>query len=182
MNLLIFLLAVLLFGGALSAIYFSLVRPALIFWVRRRARGIRDDLHLAVMSCEIGDHEKAVQPTMRKLDSLIRGCEHIGVMTVVLAKRSDATINYEAERDAQTNMEAGSAMKEIIRRADMLLVATVVLNSPFFWFILPPLYTLGALTGKIAGWINSASLAGKGGGSQDHHGDNHDHHGGLAPA
>lgn len=175
MNLLISLLAVLLFGGAVSAIYFALIRPALIFWVRRRALAIRDDLQLAVMAGEIGDHEKAVQPTMRKLHSLVCGCEHVGVMTVVLAKRSDATINYEAERDAQTNMEAGSAMKEIIKRADVLLVATVVLNSPFFWFILPPLYTLGALTGKIAGWTNSASLASKGGG-------NHDHHGGLAPA
>jgi hypothetical protein len=175
MNLMIFLLAVLLVGGSFSAVYLALIRPALIFWMRRMAVAVRDDLELAVLCGEIGDHEKAVQPTMGKLDALIRGCEHIGVMSVFFTMRSDASITYEAERDAQTGREAGSAMKEIIRRADMLVVATIVLNSPFFWFVLPPIYALGTLTGRITRWINSVSLSSRDG---SHHG----HHGGLATA
>lgn len=171
MNQLTFLFGVLLFGGAVSVVYFALVRPALIFWVRRRAVAIRDDLRLAVKTREIGTHEKAVKSTDAKLEALIGGCEHIGVATVVIAMRRDSMINFEAERDAQTNKEAGSEMKEIIRRADVLLIATIVLNSPFFWFILPPLFTLGALTGKISRWINSVPIAAKEGSNHDQNGE-----------
>lgn len=175
MNALISVVAVLLFGGSLSAVYFTLVRPAAIFWLRRQAVSILDDLRLAVKKGDIGDHEKAVKPTTEKLNALICGCEHIGITSVVLAMRRNAAIKYEAERDAQTGKDAGSEMKEIIRRADMLLIAAIVLNSPFFWFVLPPLYALGALTGKISRWVNSVSLVGRNGSNQGHHG-------GLAPA
>jgi hypothetical protein len=58
-----------------------------------------------------------------------------------------------------------------------ILVASMVTNSPFFWFFLPPLYAVGVLTGKISRWINSVSLSGRDG-SQQGRGD----HGSLAHA
>ncbi len=104
---------------------------------------------------------------MRKLNSLINACDHVGVMGVLFVMMSEPQIRFEAERDAEINKEASSEMKEIIRRADMLVVVSVVINSPFFWFVLPPLYALGALTGRITRWINSVSLSGKDGMSND---------------
>lgn len=175
MNLLPLLLMVLFTGGSILAVYLALIRPALIFWLRRAAIAVRDDLKLGVLTGEIGEHEKAVRPTMQKIDGLLFGCEHLGVIAVATVLRLNASLNLEAERDSQIGIDAGSAMKEIIRRADMLVVAAIVANSPFFWLALPPLYALGTLTGKITRWINSVSLAAKDGA---HHG----HNGGLAPA
>lgn len=175
MNLLTLLLTVLLFGGSILTVYQALIRPALIFWLRRAAVAVRDDLKLAVLTGEIGEHEKAVRPTMQKIDGLLFGCEHLGVMTVVTVLRRDASINLEAQRDSQIGVDAGSAMKEIILRSDMLVVAAIVANSPFFWLALPPLYAFGTLTGKVTSWINSVALAAKDGAPNGHHGD-------LAPA
>lgn len=178
MNLLLNLIAVLLTGCAFLAVYHTVIRPALIFWLRRRAIAVRDDLQLAVLAGDIGQHELSVGPTIRKLDILIRGCEHIGIAAVAITLRLNGSIDLEAERDAQIGNGAGSEMKDFIRRADTLVVTSIVANSPFFWVFLPPLFAIGALTGKITRWINSVSLAV----NKDVSDDGHGHHGGLAPA
>jgi hypothetical protein len=102
MNLLIGLLMVLLFGGALSAVYAAVVRPALVFWLRRQAVAARDDLLLAVKTGAIRNHEKAVKPTVQKLDLLITACEQVGIANVILTVWSNRSITYEADRDVET--------------------------------------------------------------------------------
>lgn len=176
MSLLTCLVVVLFFGGALSAIYYALVRPSLIFFLRRRAIAVQDELKLAVLKGSIGSHEKAVEPTFRKLRALIKGCDKVGIVGIACALIEEPSINLEADRDEQIAKNAGAMMKDIIRRADMLLICCLLTNSPFFWFVLPPIYIVGTLNGRISRWINSLSLATHGGQDREHDQD-HDHHG-----
>lgn len=134
-------------------LYWNLFRPVLIERLKYRLFRVRDELRLLLISCQIGERERAYPLVEMFCNKAISRIEMVDLSILVLRKVDQRTY-MEVKRDLEIIFNAGAPVRQLFLEALSSVFGAAIANSPGVIILIAPV----AIFSITAFWFNKVKI------------------------